>query len=332
LPLTQLMNDTAASQRDSRSVIPFVLKRLRAERQLNNSPGSLLTAGRNLLSAVRYPHSTQDWLSGLGVFERRHALPPALPETVTKPLSTFAVHQLSLMQRIALLRSHYSLAAKTLPTSVLTTLWTGFNVDLGNVMGKKGKNYHLKLEPARHCGKEGEYSFTFADEGGLELAKLTFTLATLTSVTTERVLLIGGLQGPSSCSGADAKERIITATRDLSGLRPKMAVFVVASAFAAACGATSLRAVSNRTHTINADARYQRRKLQADYDAFWIERGGARTDWGFKIPLDAATPHRACRNEQRAQIATLVNRLLQLEDIRVFSADGVQPLPDAAPT
>ena len=314
LPLTELMNDTAAFQRDGRSVIPFILKRLRAERQLKNSPGSLLTAGRNLLSAVRYPQATRDWLSGLGVFERRHALPPALPETVTKPLGTFAVHQLSLAQRIALLRSHYFLAAKTLPASVLTTLWTGFNVDLGNVRGKKGKNYHLTLEPARHCGKEGEYSFTLVDEGGLELAKLTFTLTTLTSM--ERVLLIGGLQGPSSCSGVDAKERIITATRDLSGLRPKMAVFVVASAFAAACGATSLRAVSNRTHTINADAQYQRRKLHSDYDAFWIERGGALTDWGFKIPLDAPTPHRACRNEQRAQIATLLNRLLQSDDTR----------------
>ena len=111
-----------------------------------------------------------------------------------------------------------------------------------------------------------------------------------------------------------------------------MAVFIVASAFAAACGATSLRAVSNRTHTINADARYQRRKLHADYDAFWIERGGAPTDWGFKIPLDAPTPHRACRNEQRVQIASLVNRLLQSETIKVSSADGVRPLPDAAPT
>ena len=38
------------------------------------------------------------------------------------------------------------------------------------------------------------------------------------------------------------------------GLRPKMAVFAAASAYAAATGSQSLYAVSNLTHTINADA------------------------------------------------------------------------------
>jgi hypothetical protein len=89
-----------------------------------------------------------------------------------------------------------------------------------------------------------------------------------------------------------------------------MAVFVAASAFATASGATSLRAVSNRTHTINADAQYQRRKRHADYDAFWIERGGAPDDWGFKIPLEP-TPrtNRISRNERRAQVTECVYQL-----------------------
>ena len=92
-----------------------------------------------------------------------------------------------------------------------------------------------------------------------------------------------------------------------------MAVFIAASAFAAACGVTSLRAVSNRTHTINADALYQRKKLHADYDAFWIERDGAPADWGFKVPLDVPKLDRASRNGQRADIAMFVTRLLKSE-------------------
>jgi uncharacterized protein VirK/YbjX len=280
-----------------------------------------------LISALRYPQATQDWLSFVRVFELQHALPPALPEIVMKPLANYAIYRLTLKERIALLRSHYSIVANTLPANVLSALWTGSSVNLGKLKGKRGKNYYLTLDPARHCGKEGEYTFTFTDESGLDLAKLTFMLATLDGENLAPGLLIGGLQGPSSFSGTGAKERIIAATRDLSGLRPKMAVFIAASAFAAACGVTSLRAVSNRTHTINADALYQRKKLHADYDAFWIEREGTPVDWGFKVPLDVPTLDRARRNEQRAEIAMFVTRLLKLEHPRGFAPDFAPSLP-----
>ena len=275
---------------------------------------SLLRAGLFFVMALRDSRSVGAWLMFLSAFERARGLAPARPETIAKPLGNYAVYRLTVSERVAMLRSHYSLTAMTLPATVLSTLWSDSSVELGYLHGKRGQRYHLTLDPARYCYKEGELSFTLTDIAeGLELAKLTFSLITL-SGGGEPALLIGGLQGPSSHCSDGAKARIVAATRALSGLRPKMAVFAAASAFAIATGSQSLHAVSNRTHTINADAQYQRRRMHADYDAFWIERGGTSDDLGFKMPLKSA-PRSQCarRNEQRAQVAMLVYRMFELE-------------------
>jgi uncharacterized protein len=275
--------------------------------------GSLTGAAFFLVRTLRDPHSAVAWLMFLSDFERARALAPAPLQTFAKPFGNFAVHRLSMSERVAMLRSHYNLTAMTLPATALASIWSDSGVELGTLKGKRGQSYRLTLDPARYCYKEGELSFSLTDEAdGLELARLTFLITTLGGG--ERALLIGGLQGPSSHAGAAAKVRIVAATRALSGLRPKMAVFAAASAFASATGSESLRAVSNLTHTINADAGYQRRKMHADYDAFWIERGGVPDKLGFRLPLNmgprSQTPR---RNEQRAQVAMLVYRLFDIE-------------------
>ena len=275
--------------------------------------GSLIGAAFFLVRALRDPRSAGTWLMFLSDFERARALAPAPLQTFAKPFGNYAVHRLSMAERVGMLRSHYNLTAMTLPATALAAIWSDSSVELGTLQGKRGQSYRLTLDPARYCYKEGELSFSLADEAdGLELARLTFLITTLGGG--ERAMLIGGLQGPSSHAGADAKVRIVAATRALSGLRPKMAVFAAASAFARATGSESLRAVSNLTHTINADAGYQRRKMHADYDAFWIERGGVSDRLGFRLPVNmgprSQTPR---RNEQRAQVAMLVYRLFDIE-------------------
>ncbi len=275
---------------------------------------SLLRAGLFFAQALRDPRSAGAWLTFLSAFERMRGLAPAPLATFAKPFGNYAVYRLSVSERVAMLRSHYSLIAMTLPANVLSAIWSDSSIELGFLHGKRGRRYRLTLDPARYCYKEGELSFSLTDEAdGLELARLTFLIITL-SGSGARALLIGGLQGPSSKVGAGAKTRIVAATRALSGLRPKMAVFAAASAFALATGSESLHAVSNQTHTINADAGYQRRKMHADYDAFWIERGGTSDELGFRLPLNIG-PRSQCprRNEQRAQVAMLVYRLFDLE-------------------
>ena len=271
-----------------------------------------LRAALFLTKAVRDARSAEAWLTFLSALEQKHYLAPASIETVAKPFGNYAAWRLSSSRRVSMLLSHYNLLAMTMPT-VLSTIWSGASVELGYLEGKRGQRYRLTLDPARHNYKEGELSVTLTDAAdGLQLAKLTFLFIILRD-SDEPALLIGGLQGPSSYRQANAKTRIVSATRALSGLRPKMAVFEAASAFAIATGSKSLHAVSNRTHTINADAAYQRRKMYADYDAFWIERGGMPGKFGFKLPLNVAPKSQSvCRNEQRAQVSTLVYRLFEL--------------------
>jgi hypothetical protein len=50
--------------------------------------------------------------------------------------------------------------------------------------------------------------------------------------------------------------------------------------------------------------------MVADYDAFWVERGGIPVDWGFKIPLNLE-PRSNCtaRNNQRRLVSDMVCEL-----------------------
>ena len=278
-------------------------------------PGSVLREANHLTKALLNPSSARQWFHFLETFARLNGLPAARREVSMKPFGNYAVNGLSVAERVALLRWHYLIAAQLLPRSLLAPLWSYAGVELGQMTGKSGRIYRLSLDPPVYASKEGEYSLTFADAtDGLILAQLTFIFTCLDASTPEKVVLIGGLQGPSSYHGSTAKGRVVKATRDLAGLRPKMAVFVAASALAAAAGATNLRAVSNDTHTINADATYQRKRLHADYDAFWLERQGVPDRFGFRLPLDhGPKANRAARNDKRAQVVALIERLFAAE-------------------
>ncbi|ACB95526.1 DUF535 family protein [Beijerinckia indica] len=314
MTIVPMSEDKASSLFPGQVLLELFRHGLDPRREYTLRAGSLLTMAKCLAQAMRYPHWTREWLAFLKTFARAEDLPPAPLELVLKPLGTYAVHGLSVREHVAMLRGHYLFAARTMPRRLLLSLWADAGVELGYLRGKSGKIYRLKLDPARHCGKEGEYSLVFEDvEDGFVLARLTFLLTPQNGEALEPVALIGGLQGPSTIVGADwkdRKERIVSATRDLSGLRPKMVVFIALSAFAAACGVTSLHAVSNRTHIINADARYQRKRLRADYDGFWIERQGISDGFGFRMPLDLASKsERAAYKQQRASVVTLVDHL-----------------------
>jgi uncharacterized protein VirK/YbjX len=294
---------SALSVRSDRNVLK-IISRCVGEIAAANSP---LRAGFFMARALRDSDSARTWLTFLDAFERIHHLPPARAEMVAKPLGNYAIYGLSVSERADILRFHYKLAAMKLPMTVLSRIWSGSSIELGYLHGKRRQSYRLSLTPAGYCHKEGEFGFALSDMAdGLELARLTFVLREL-NCGTKHVLLIGGLQGPSSHCGPGAKKRIVAATRALYGLRPKMAVFAAARAFAIATGSHGLHAVSNHTHTINADAWYQRRRMHADYDAFWIERGGTPNDSGFDLPIHAA-PKARCprRSELRTRVESLV--------------------------
>lgn len=272
--------------------------------------GSALDMAFRLSSVARDPSSAVSWIRFLARVELEYSVPAASTDKLWKPFRAYMAHKLSLKQRCELLQAHYTVAARKLPLRSFAALWKESRIRLGSLYGCKGDKYHLFLAPSEHCAREGEYSFILTAADGFELARLTFAFASDLDEVGGTQVLIGGLQGASSFFGEGAKKRVISATRDLSGLRPKMAVFVAASALGRCVGASSLVGVANHRHTINSDAWYQRRRLVADYDAFWVERGGAPVDWGFAIPLGLeARSNCAARNRQRSIVSDLVFEL-----------------------
>lgn len=269
---------------------------------------STFQAGIFFLSLLQDMRAAAAWLNFLEDFKDKHPFGAAPTQCIRKPFFNYAMYRLSRAQRVSLLRDHYSLICDAIP-SLIGVSWGICSAELGLLCGKNGEIYRLSLRPAENCYKEGELSFVLSDAAdGLELAKLTFVLGKEDDGAP--CVLIGGLQGPSSHCGPDAKARIVRATRALWGLRPKMVVFLAAAAFARAVGAQRIHAVSNDTHSINADAWWQRRRMRADYDAFWLERGGLRATEGFVLPVRLATKSQnKRREEQRAHIDELVVRL-----------------------
>jgi uncharacterized protein VirK/YbjX len=73
-------------------------------------------------------------------------------------------------------------------------------------------------------------------------------------------LFVGGLQGAAH---ADAKRAVISATRDLGGLRPKDAIMLVLKGLIAHGATAYLIAVSNSNHVINHRASKRRKKKAA---------------------------------------------------------------------
>ncbi|HEY8066433.1 MAG TPA: DUF535 family protein [Methylosinus sp.] len=267
---------------------------------------STFKAGVFCLSSLQDIRAAAAWLTFLEDFKGKHPFGTAPTQCVRKPFFNYAVHGLSCSERASILKGHYSLICDSIP-SLIAISWGLGNAELGLLCGKNGEAYRLSLACAAFCYKEGELSFVLSDTAdGLKLAMLTFVLGNEDDGTPS--VLIGGLQGPSSHCGPDAKARIVKATRALRGLRPKMAVFLAATALSRALGARRILAVSNDTHSINADACWQRRRMRADYDAFWLERGGLRAREGFVLPLISAKSQNERREEQRAHIDELVGR------------------------
>lgn len=260
--------------------------------------------------ALRDPISVGRWLEFLEEFERTHRLPPAIPQVSEKPARFYALDGIPIRQRVALLRDHYTLASAILPRKTFETIWSGGKIELGSMTGRSGRRYQLYFGAADVHTREGEVCFCLHDaQDDSPLARLTFLLTTHRNTP---VPLIGGLQGPKP--DANAKARIIAATRDLSGLRPKMAVFIALAAFAESAGAGELRAVSNRTHSKNGERSSERANIHSDYDSFWLERGGTPTDIGFSIPLGLAPKAaRSGRNAQRAEVIAFAQRLFDPE-------------------
>ncbi len=230
------------------------------------------------------PLLTYRWLKFLGNFTEQHTFAPPNDELIRKSLSSFLVHRMAWRTRLNILIQHFDLARQLLCPHLLQALWTGETVELGTICGRD-HHYRLQLLLSDHCGSRHEGVFTLrlvqaADQALLCMASFAFVRRPGDSYS----LIIGGLQGSAD---TDAKRAVISATRDLGGLRPKDAVLLALKGFTAHSTTAYLIAVSNSSHVINHRASKRRKMKLADLDAYWSERGGVPfPPFGFRIPVD----------------------------------------------
>ncbi len=262
--------------------------------------GGRLTLKRAIVFSMRlarHPVSTTRWLAFLGAFGDRYRLGLPHDDLIRKSVPTFLLHGASCRRRLQLLMNHFDIASEVLSRRSLMALWRGASMEMGTV-GGRAENYRVQLLLADHCGGRHEGAFAIrlsrqSDRYALCTASFAFVRCDHDAYS----LVIGGMQGPR---GGDGKRALITATRDLGGLRPKDAVLLTLQGLASEGNALHLYAVSNERHVINRRRRKRRRMMVTDLDAYWGDRGGQPSDpFGFSLPIgDGQTARDGNRREQ----------------------------------
>ena len=177
-------------------------------------------------------------------------------------------------QRLRAIRQHYRHVLAAMPAPLFRAVYAEGGAPLGLLTLKDGSRLILSLRPPIFLGCEGELGIQLSDERCHPLYRIVVT------VTDERTLAIGCIQGPD---GSEARDTVRELTRQLHGLRPKCLMLALACALARHWGLTRVLAVGNAAHPL----RNARRRFVADYDAFWGEQQGRAVDGGwYELPLE----------------------------------------------
>ncbi|HEV7320326.1 MAG TPA: DUF535 family protein [Ensifer sp.] len=248
---------------------------------------------------ARHPLITARWITFLGEFGEHYRLGLPHDDLVRKSIPTFFLHGASTGARLDLLLNHFDVASEVLSRRSLMALWRGSVLEMGTVSGRS-ENYRIQLQLADHCGARHEGAFAIRlrrQSDGYVLCTVGFIFVRCDDETYS--LAIGGMQGPK---GEDAKRSLITATRDLGGLRPKDAALLVLHGLVSEGHAPGLFAVSNEKHVINRRRLKRRRMMVADLDAYWRDRGGEVAGaFGFVLPSigSKAVPEGSRRDQSK---------------------------------
>jgi len=237
-----------------------------------------------------YPYS-QRWVRFIDSYYDRYTGGAAPVEMVrTKFLRSFYSRKLKPAARLSRLQAHYDFLETQFRGHLIRILLSGVEIRLGTMTGKSGALYDIGIAQHPRYRAEGDLTLFLRCRGDqVALAALTFSFASSEDGSAARetvpALRVGGLQGPQA---DDGKQRVVDATRDLNGLRPKGAVLSALYDIAGLFGVTDIEAVGMKNHPLND----RRHAVFADNDAFWTEQGGEVTATGdFRLP--ATPPQRA---------------------------------------
>ena len=251
-----------------------LLRSLRGRHDWRGDAGKrALTAAKYIARSLLMFRQHADYLShiegepALRAFRRRD------PRMLERHFHRYLNLGWSRRQRLQAIRQHYRHLLAAVPAPLFRAIYAEGGAPLGLLALKDGGRLILGLRPPIFLGCEGELCIQLGDELGNPLYRIVVT------VTGERTLAIGCIQGPV---GAEARDAVRELTRQLHGMRPKCLMLALACALARHWGMTRVLAVGNAAHPL----RDARRRFVADYDAFWQEQQGREAGGGwYELPV-----------------------------------------------
>lgn len=251
--------------------------------------------------SIRHWTSAYRWIDFIEHFGTHSRLGPPPLELVRKSLATYFLYGMPPRRTFELLSDHFQIALKVLRRDRLEALWSGAPFDLATIAGKK-ETYRVVMRRADQSGArhEGEITFAlFASSFSDALCRTTIIFAA--DAEGRPTIAVGSTQGSAS---PGAKPAIIAATRDLHGLRPKDALFLVVKGLAHRLGASEFYAVGNQDHVINRRRASKRRRMWTDLDSYWTDRGGQEGGpFGYVFSVDDVSMSPASTKRDQVKLA-----------------------------
>jgi uncharacterized protein VirK/YbjX len=264
-----------------------------------------------LLQAVLHPHAFAKWFDFVET-----SLPESTPDIlkirlVMKPATRFVSRQFGVSARIGALKDYYTmLANKFSPTGIVAFM---NETQLAKITGKSGKKYIVTVEP--RVAKEGVLSLFFIDPEVSGQAPLAILMGLISLEQGKPVFTVGMLRGPG-LGVTDGKQRVVDATRDLNGLRPKQTLVHAAAALAQWFEAQEMIAPSSRNE-IPIKNWFKGYKIKADHTSFWEEFAKETASDG-NYHLSLPLPRRDVADVQQKRRKDWLQRY---EKIDLMSAD-----------
>ncbi|HHA1764444.1 VirK/YbjX family protein [Enterobacter cloacae] len=238
-----------------------------------------------LLRSLLFWSSTRrmlEALSGRDDFDRLLASQITLP---SKTHRQYLMRGLNTGDRADAIVSHYHWIDGLKDPSLAHALTSPLEQPVVQFRAKNEVLYTVSASSAHKAEREGESTLWLRDDQNTLLASLTFSVARSAG---QRVLVIGGLQGPRRGVSRDV---IKQATRACHGLFPKRVLMEVIFQLVAQSSIRAIYAVSDEGHVFRA-LRYRLSKgrhFHASYDEFWETLDGKkRSTFCWQLPPEMA--------------------------------------------
>ncbi|EGU33993.1 VirK protein [Vibrio ichthyoenteri ATCC 700023] len=197
---------------------------------------------------------------------------------IDKPYKPYITNGYSSLERAVFLVEHYNFIDNHFHKKLSDSIYFSDGFDLAS-FEIEDVVYGIKLAPS-YYGKEGELVLTLFNDEDSRFYSLTFSLREISS---QRELVIGGLQGPKSNQVNNDKVKKLT--KSLHGLRPKDLMIKLVTILGTYWGVTRILAIKNDRHSYQS-IRYSKGRVKTDLNQHWLELGGKDfDDYFYSLPI-----------------------------------------------